>query len=183
MKQQVGQTWLELIQGDITSQDTDAIVNAANSMLKHGGGVAGAIVRQGGHTIQEESDLWVKMWGGEVDVGSCAITSAGDLPSRYVIHAVGPRMGEGEEEEKLLNATLNSLRMADQRNLRSVTFPAISTGIFKYPIKKCADIMLKTVVDYVNKETKLELIRFCLFDDPAFRVFESALTRLIQADD
>jgi len=178
VKKQIGQTWLHLIQGDITEQDTDAIVNAANSMLKHGGGVAGAILKKGGHTIQEESDLWVKVWGGRVDVGSCAITSAGNLPARYVIHAVGPRMGEGDEDEKLKKATLSSLGMAEKRNFNSITFPAISTGIFGYPMDRCADIMLSTVMEYVKQSTTLKKIVFCLYDQDALKVFEESLTQL-----
>jgi O-acetyl-ADP-ribose deacetylase (regulator of RNase III) len=177
MKKQFNKTSVEVIRGDITEQDTDAIVNAANSRLQHGGGVAGAIVRKGGIVIQEESDVWIKAWGGQMDVGSCAITSAGNLPARYVIHAVGPRMGEGDEDTKLRNATLNSLKMADQRNLKSIAFPAISTGIFGYPIDRCADIMLETTVDYVLRETKLEKVIFCLFDDKALQFFETALSK------
>ena len=103
MNRLFGKTTVELMEGDITAMEVDAVVNAANSRLKHGGGVAGAIVRKGGPTIQEESDVWVKAWGGEVSVGSCAITSGGNLPARYVIHAVGPRMGEGDEDAKLLS--------------------------------------------------------------------------------
>jgi O-acetyl-ADP-ribose deacetylase (regulator of RNase III) len=177
MKRQFKKTWVEVLKGDITEQDTDAIVNAANSRLQHGGGVAGAIVRKGGSVIQEESDVWVKAWGGELDVGSCAITTAGNLLARYVIHAVGPRMGEGNEDEKLHNATLNSLRMADQRNLKSIAFPAISTGIFGYPIDRCADIMLETTVEYLLQETKLEMVVFCLFDNKALTFFETALSK------
>lgn len=183
MKKKIAQTWIELKQGDITEQDTDAIVNAANSALKHGGGVAGAIVRKGGHTIQEESDLWVKVWGGEVSVGSCAITSAGNLPARYVIHAVGPKMGEGDEDEKLRKATRNSLQMADKRNFDSITFPAISTGIFGYPMDRCAEMMLATTLDYVRNRTRLKRIVFCLFNPEALNVFEETFSRLLPDSD
>lgn len=178
MKKQVGNTSIELLEGDITEMVTDAIVNAANSQLKHGGGVAGAIVRKGGKTIQEESDVWVKAWGGEVSVGSAAITSGGDLPARYVIHAVGPRMGEGDEDAKLKKATLSSLKMADQHNLQSIAFPAISTGIFGYPIDRCARVMLSTVAAYVKKKTGLAHIVFCLFDEEAYRIFQDAFARI-----
>lgn len=181
MKKQIEQTWIELKQGDITEQDTDAIVNASNSALKHGGGVAGAIIRKGGQSIQEESDLWVKVWGGEVNVGSCAITSAGNLPARYVIHAVGPRMGEGDEDEKLRKATLSSLNMAENRNFKSITFPAISTGIFGYPMDRCAEVMLSTVLNYIKAKTQLKQIVFCLFDPEAFKVFEETFNRLTAA--
>ena len=178
MEKQVNKTLVEVMRGDITEQDTDAIVNAANSQLQHGGGVAGAIVRKGGVVIQEESNIWVKAWGGQVDVGSCAITSAGNLPARYVIHAVGPKMGEGDEDAKLRNATLSSLKMADQRNLQSIAFPAISTGIFGYPIDRCANIMIETTVEYLRSETKLEKVVFCLFDDKALQLFEAALSKV-----
>ena len=178
MERQFGKTMVELVQGDITEMATDAIVNAANSRLKHGGGVAGAIVRKGGTTIQEESDVWVKAWGGDVNVGSVAITSGGKLPARYVIHAVGPRMGEGDEDAKLKKATLSSLKMADQRNLKSIAFPAISTGIFGYPIDRCAEVMLTTVVEYAEGKTGLERIVFCLFGQDAYKVFEEMFSGL-----
>ncbi len=172
MKKRFGKTVIEFIKGDITEQDTDAIVNAANTRLKHGGGVAGAIVRKGGKSIQEESNVWVKAWGGEVSVGSAAITSGGNLLARYVIHAVGPRMGEGDEDGKLKKATLSSLRMADQHSLKSIAFPAISTGIFGYPMDRCAEVMLLTVAAYVKEKTGLERIVFCLFGKEAFRIFK-----------
>ena len=176
MKNRFGKTVVELIEGDITEMNVDAIVNAANSRLAHGGGVAGVIVRKGGRIIQEESDVWVKAWGGEVSVGSSAITSGGDLPARYVIHAVGPRMGEGDEDEKLKKVTLSSLRMADQHNLISIAFPAISTGIFGYPMDRCAEMMLSTVIEYMQNETKLERIVFCLFGQEALKIFEDRFT-------
>lgn len=178
MNRVFGKTTVELIEGDITSMEVDAIVNAANSRLKHGGGVAGAISRKGGPTIQEESDVWVKAWGGEVSVGSCAITSGGNLPARYVIHAVGPRMGEGDEDAKLKKATLSALQMADQHNLKSVAFPAISTGIFGYPMDRCAKIMLSTLVEYVTKSAGLEKVVFCLFGEDALAVFSEAFSQL-----
>jgi len=178
MKKKFGKTVLELLEGDITEMKTDAIVNAANSHLKHGGGVAGAIVKKGGQTIQEESDVWVKVWGGEVAVGSCAITSGGALPARYVIHAVGPRMGEGDEDEKLRKATLSSLKMADQRQLRSIAFPAVSTGIFGYPMDRCAVIMLETARDYIREGTRIEHVIFCLWGKEAYTVFEKTFKTL-----
>ena len=178
MKKRFGKIYVELIEGDITEMGTDAIVNAANAQLKHGGGVAGAIVRKGGKIIQEESDVWVKAWGGEVSVGSVAITSGGSLPARYVIHAVGPRMGEGDEDAKLGKATLSSLRIADQHNLKSIAFPAISTGIFGYPMDRCAKVMLSTVVEYLKGDTELEKVVFCLFGGDAFKIFKVTFTKL-----
>ncbi len=177
MKKKFTNTVIELIEGDITELETDAIVNAANSQLAHGGGVAGAIVKKGGSIIQEESDTWV-FARGEVPVGSAAITSGGQLPARYVIHAVGPRMGEGGEDDKLMMATLSSLEMADRHSLKSIAFPAISTGIFGYPIDRCAHIMLSTVIEYVKDETGLESVVFCLFGKEAFDVFKKAFREL-----
>lgn len=179
-KKKIENTVVELIDGDITELDTDAIVNAANPQLQHGAGVAGAIVRKGGNTIQEESDVWVKAWGGDIPVGHAAITSGGDLPARYVIHAVGPRMGEGGEDEKLKKATLSSLTMADKHNLKSIAFPAISTGIFGYPMDRCAKIMLETVINYIREgKTHIEKIVICLFGKEAFGVFEKSFSVIL----
>lgn len=181
MKEQINQTVIELQQGDITTVAVDAIVNAANSQLLHGGGVAGAIVRKGGEIIQEESRVWVTARG-PVPTGSCAITSAGKLPARYVIHAVGPRMGEGEEDEKLAKATRSALEMAEKHNLTSIAFPAISTGIFGYPMDRCAKVMLCTVMEYVKKSTGLKHVIFCLYDASAFEIFKNTFLELLKTE-
>ncbi len=181
MKKQIHQTVIELIQGDITTIAVDAIVNAANSQLIHGGGVAGAIVRKGGDIIQEESHVWVTARG-SVPTGACAITSAGKLPARYVIHAVGPRMGEGNEDEKLTQATLSALQMAEKHNLSSIAFPAISTGIFGYPMDRCAKVMLSTVLAYVKKSTGLKHVLFCLYDASALKIFENTFQTLLTSE-
>jgi O-acetyl-ADP-ribose deacetylase (regulator of RNase III) len=160
---------------DITEQDTAAIVNAANSRLQHGAGVAGAIVRKGGVIIQSESDKV-----GYVPVGSAAITTGGNLKSKFVIHAVGPRMGEGDEDEKLRNAILNSLRLADAEGIHSLSFPAISTGIFGYPVDRCAEIMMNSVRTYCEGETRIHEVRFCLFDDAALNIFRIAADRILK---
>ena len=173
MQKKIKGTVLELIQGDITEIETDALVNAANSALKLGGGVAGAIARKGGPKIQEECDRI-----GGTFVGGAVITTGGNLKARHVIHAVGPRMGEGNEDEKLGNATLNSLRLADENRLRSIAFPAISTGIFGFPLERCAQIMLATVIDYVREHTGLERVIFCLYGTEAFQVFVKELESL-----
>jgi O-acetyl-ADP-ribose deacetylase len=172
---QVNRTTIIVKQDDITEQDTTAIVNAANSHLQHGGGVAGAIARKGGTIIQSESDRV-----GYVPVGSAAITTGGNLKAQFVIHAVGPRMGEGDEDEKLRNATLNSLRLADAEAIHSLSFPAISTGIFGYPVERCADIMLDSLRTYCEGETNLREVRFCLFDDAALSVFREAAERILK---
>jgi O-acetyl-ADP-ribose deacetylase (regulator of RNase III) len=177
IRKRFGKTIIELTEGDITELDTDAIVNAANSRLAHGGGVAGAIVRKGGKIIEEESDTWI-IARGEVPVGSAAITSGGQLRAGYVIHAVGPIMGEGDEDEKLKNATLASLRMADKHNLKSIAFPAVSTGIFGYPIDQCARVMLSASIEYINGKTGLVHIVFCLFGKKALQVFRKTLKEL-----
>lgn len=167
---------VELVKGDITDLEVDVIVNAANSSLKMGGGVAGAILRKGGRIIQEECDKI-----GYCPVGGAVITSAGKLKAKYVIHAVGPRMGEGDEDTKLRNATLNSLELADKYKVESIAFPAISTGIFGYPKDRCADIMLSTIVKYLSeKKTNLRKVILCLYDDETYRIFEAKLNEIMK---
>ena len=162
-----------LLKGDITEVDADAIVNPANKDLILGGGVAGVIRQKGGPEIQEECN---KIGG--TFVGGAVITTAGKLKAKHVIHAVGPRMGEGDEDNKLRNATLNSLKVADENNLKSIVFPAISTGIFGFPKDRCANIMLNTVIEYLKSETGLERIMFCLYDDNTYRIFENTLKKI-----
>jgi O-acetyl-ADP-ribose deacetylase (regulator of RNase III) len=166
---------IELVQGDITEQTTDAIVNAANSQLILGGGVAGAIRRKGGPSIQQECTAKAP-----VPVGGAVLTGAGNLKARYVIHAVGPRMGEGDEDRKLQLAAVNSLKVADAHRLQSIAFCAISTGIFGYPIDRCARIMLQTAADFLqnNPQTSLEHIVFCLYDRAAYETFAAAMENL-----
>ena len=170
MRLQINHSQIELIQGDITDSDTDAIVNAANEQLVLGAGVAGAIRTKGGSSIQEECNAI-----GHCPVGGAVITGGGNLKTRHVIHAVGPRQGEGDEEIKLKNATLNSLKVADENNLKSIAFPAISTGIFGFPLDACARIMLTTAKEYLSGTTKTERVVFALFDDSSFRAFEHQL--------
>ncbi|MGB9791503.1 MAG: macro domain-containing protein [Thermacetogeniaceae bacterium] len=171
MEIKINDTILEIVEGDITEMTTEAIVNAANSYLKHGGGVAGAIVRKGGKIIQEESDKI-----GYCPVGSAVITGAGNLKAKYVIHAVGPRMGEGNEDIKLKSATVKSLELAEEKGIESIAFPAISTGIFGFPLKRCAEIMLSTVIEYLSsKKTVLKKVVFCLFGKDAYNIFVDEL--------
>ncbi len=167
----VSKSYIKLVQGDITELETDAIVNAANSQLIMGGGVAGAIRRKGGPKIQEECNNI-----GGTHVGGAVITTGGNLKAKHVIHAVGPRMGEGNEDEKLKNATLNSLKLMDKHNLKSIAFPAISTGIFGYPIDRCAKIMISTAKQYLARTTQIEEVIFCLYSKPDYEVFEKELT-------
>jgi O-acetyl-ADP-ribose deacetylase (regulator of RNase III) len=133
---------LRLVKGDITKRSVDVIVNPANFYLKHGGGVAAAIVREGGTIIQEESDKIVRRKG-LVPVGSVVITTAGKLPCKVVIHTVGPRMGEGNEEYKLRKAVRSSLLLASEKGFRSISMPAISSGIFGFPKEMCAKILVE----------------------------------------
>jgi O-acetyl-ADP-ribose deacetylase (regulator of RNase III) len=168
---------IELIKGDITLMNTDAIVNAANEYLSHGGGVAGAILRRGGYVIQEESNAWVAQHG-IVNTGSAAITTGGNLAAKYVIHAVGPVMGSGDEDTKLQSATESVLRLAEQYQLKSVAFPAISTGIFGFPTDRCARVMLSAIQYYFDKTSSIQRVVFCLFDDMSLNAFKSELTRL-----
>lgn len=166
-------TTLKIVEGDITREAVDAIVNAANSHLQHGGGVAGAIVRAGGKEIQDESNKI-----GHVEVGKAAITAAGTLPAKNVIHAVGPRWGEGGEEQKLRNAVTNSLKLADEHRLKSISLPAISSGIFGFPKDRCAEVILKAISDYFEKDqnSSLNEVRICLFDKATLEVFLQAVS-------
>jgi len=170
MKVEINNSLLELYDGDITEMQTDAIVNAANERLILGGGVAGAIRTKGGPEIQAECN---KIGG--TFVGGAVITTAGNLKAKHVIHAVGPRAGEGNENEKLKNATLNSLKLADENYLKSISFPAISAGIFGFPIERCAEIMLKTTIEYLNTQTGLQKVIFCLFGNDSYQVFAKRL--------
>lgn len=159
---------LRLVKGDITERVVDVIVNAANSHLMHGAGVAGAIVRKGGAIIQSESNKI-----GFVPVGSAVITTSGRLPCKAVIHTVGPMMGEGDEDNKLKNAVRNSLLLASQKHFQSISIPAISTGIFGYPKERCAQILVSESENFVhdNPQTTLKTIEFCVFDDETLSYF------------
>lgn len=161
---------IRLVQGDITELATDVIVNAANSALIMGGGVAGAIRRKGGPAIQEDCNRI-----GGTFVGGAVITIGGNLKAKHVIHAVGPRMGEGNEDDKLKNATLNSLKLMDKHKLKTIAFPAISTGIFGYPIGKCARIMISTAKQYLIGTSQIKEVVFCLYSSSDFKVFENEL--------
>ena len=159
---------IRLVKGDITERAVDAIVNAANSYLKHGGGVAGAIVRKGGGIIQKESDKI-----GFVPVGSSVITGAGKLPCKAVIHAVGPKMGEGDEDVKLISSLRSSFLLASESKFRSISIPAISSGIFGFPKDRCAKILVGEAKKYLlNNVTSLEIIEFCVIDDVTIAYFK-----------
>ena len=172
MKVNINNSVLALVNGDITEMETEAIVNASNAQLVLGGGVAGAIRRKGGPEIQKECSRI-----GATFVGGAVLTTAGSLKAKYVIHAVGPRMGEGDENRKLKNATRNSLKLADEKSIKSVSFPAISTGVFGFPIQRCAEIMLQTSIEYLKGQTGIERVVFCLFTKSDYEVFANQLKR------
>ena len=159
--------------GDLTDEAVDAIVNAANEHLAHGGGVAGAIVRKGGHSIQEESNRWVREHG-LVHTGTAAITGAGKLPARWVVHAVGPVWrGRGGEPELLASAVRSALEVAAAHGLESVSLPAISSGIFRFPKPLCAEVMWTTVLDYLaaHPEGSVCEVNFCNLDRHTVDIF------------
>ncbi|OQX56193.1 MAG: hypothetical protein B5M53_02740 [Candidatus Cloacimonas sp. 4484_209] len=162
----IGNTEVQIIKGDMLSLKVDAIVNAANKYLQHGGGIAGQIVRKGGHIIQEESNKLAP-----IKTGEAVITTGGNLPATYVIHAVGPRMGEGNEYTKLYNAIINSLTIAEKKSLKSIALPAISTGIFGYPTENCAQAMKKAIYDFLRETKGLKKIIICLYEKEKYNIF------------
>jgi O-acetyl-ADP-ribose deacetylase len=165
-----GQT-LQIVQGDITAEMTDAIVNAANAHLQHGAGVAGAILRGGGPSIQQESDAWVRDHG-PVSHAHPAWTSGGSLPAKYVIHAVGPVWGDGDEDTKLASAIQGSLALADELHCSSVSLPALSTGIFGFPKDRAGRVILSAIDEYFSThDSELSLVRLVLFDQATVNVF------------
>jgi O-acetyl-ADP-ribose deacetylase (regulator of RNase III) len=165
-----GQT-IQIVQGDLTIETTDAIVNAANEHLSHGGGVAWAIVRRGGEIIQQESDEWIHDHG-TVSHAHPAWTSGGRLPAKYVIHAVGPVWGDGDEDAKLASAVNGSLRVADELKCSSISFPAISTGIFGFPKERAAQVIFSSIEKYFSQnKSGIKLVRLVLFDESTITAF------------
>src|ERR1700731_1927719 len=160
-------------QGDLTEMDTDAIVNAANNDLILGAGVAGAIRRKGGEEIQRECDAI-----GSIPVGYAAITSGGKLKARYVIHAASMQLGGKTSAHSLRSSTAHSLRIATQKGLKTIAFPAVGTGIAEFPLRECAEIMLREVARHFEQPTSLEKITFVLFDKEALAGFTSVWTEL-----
>ncbi len=170
---------LHVVRGDITEEEVDAIVNAANEQLAHGGGVAGAIVRAGGREIQDESRQWVREHG-DVPTGGAAITGAGNLKARYVIHAVGPVWGMGNEETLLAGAVKSALALADEHSLRSVSLPAISTGIYGFPKPLGAQVILGAVQDYLGEhaDSAITEMRLCNIDSATSELFAAEAKKL-----
>ena len=155
-----------LEQGDLTEAAVDAIVNAANNDLELGGGVAGAIRRKGGPAIQEECDRI-----GSIPIGEAALTTGGKLKARYVIHAASMQLGGRTTAESLRASTRTSLSRAAEKNLKTIAFPAVGTGIAGFPMRECAEIMLEEVVQHLKGKTSLQQVRFVLFDAPALESF------------
>src|SRR3990170_247159 len=178
MKVKINNSILELVKGDITQEETEAIVNAANSGLRGGGGVDGAIHRAGGPKIMEEC----RKIGG-CPTGNAVITSGGLLNAKYVIHAVGPiyHGGKKGEAELLASAYQNSLKRASENSIRSVSFPSLSTGAYGYPFDEAAPVALKTVIEYLKHNDDIELVRLVLFGADAYRAYESALRDIVSA--
>ena len=175
MKVNVQKSILEIVQGDITQQDTEAIGNAANSALAGGGGVDGAIHRAGGPSMM--SELRARYKG--CPTGSAVITSGGNLKAKYVIHAVGPRYsGSPKDPDLLSGAYRRSLELCTQNKISSVAFPSISTGIYGYPVEEASRIALKTVMDFLKDHPEVKLVRFVLFDSKTYDVYEEALKKL-----
>jgi len=164
---------IEIVEGNIVLLDVEAVVNAANSHLKLGGGVAGAIRSYGGPSIQEECNKLAP-----IETGQAVLTGGGSLKARYVIHAVGPVHGEGDEEAKLARATRKSLEIACEKKIRSIAFPAISTGIFGFPIQRCSEIMLQIAMDFLSKNEWPTEVLFCLYGQEAFSIFQETLEKL-----
>ena len=168
----ISRSTLEIVQGDITLQDTEAIGNAANSALAGGGGVDGAIHRAAGPSIMDE--LKAKYKG--CPTGSAVITGGGNLKAKYVIHAVGPRYsGSAKDAELLAGAYRKSLELCFQHNIPSIAFPSISTGIYGYPVEDASRIAIKTVTDYLTNHPEIKLVRFVLFDLRTFETYKEAL--------
>ena len=162
----------EIVQGDITTETVDAIVNAANSYLQHGGGVAGVISLRGGLVIQQESDAWLREHGPVSHAGP-AVTSGGKLHCRYVIHAVGPVWGDGDEDTKLASAVTGSLKVAERLGLSSIAFPAISTGIFGFPKERAAGVIFAAIEGYFadNPFSGVKMVRLTLYDKATVDAF------------
>jgi len=179
MKKVINKTRLSLIQGDITKQETDAIVNAANSGLMGGGGVDGAIHRAGGPAILEDCKKIVAK-SGRLPAGQAVITTGGNLKAKYVIHTVGPvwHGGQSGEPETLASAYRESLKVAVENKVKSISFPSISTGIYSYPVPEASKVAIGAVADFLSKDTSLKEVVFILFDSRTLSAYEQALEEI-----
>ncbi|MEA4847747.1 MAG: O-acetyl-ADP-ribose deacetylase [Clostridiaceae bacterium] len=172
---------ISLIKGDITKLDTDAIVNAANSSLLGGGGVDGAIHRVGGRQILEEC-IAIRNKQGGCNTGEAVITSGGLLKARYVIHTVGPvwHGGNSDEERLLANCYINSLKLAEANNIKTIAFPNISTGVYRFPKNRAAEIAVKAVKDYFAVGSDIEKVIFVCFDEENYRLYSELISKTSQ---
>jgi O-acetyl-ADP-ribose deacetylase (regulator of RNase III) len=177
MRRAVHKSTIELVQGDITLQEVDAIVNAANSQLAGGGGVDGAIHRRGGPAIMQETS---ERYPDGCPTGSAVISSAGNLAAKHVIHAVGPFWSGGErgEAELLAAAIRRSLELAIEHDCKSIALPALSTGAYRYPLEQAAEVSVSTTASFLQERGQPELVRFVLFDERALEAFSTALEGL-----
>jgi len=174
MKVTINKTTLEIVQGDITKEKVDAIVNAANNELSPGGGVSGAIHRAAGPELWAEA----KTLGG-CRTGEAKITRGYNLPAKYVIHTVGPvYSGSKKDPELLASCYTESLKLAVKRGIKSIAFPAISTGVFGYPVRDAAKVALKAIIDFLKKNTEIELVKLVLFDEKSYKIHENVLREL-----
>jgi len=176
MKINIGKATLDILRGDITDQDTDAIVNAANNYLWMGAGVAGSIKRKGGQIIEDEA-----VDQGPIDVGNAVITTAGDLPAKCVIHAAGMGQDLKTNEKIIRQVTMNSFLLAEDNGLFSISFPAIGTGVGGFEIHHCAKVMLEETIDYLIKSKKIKEVRFVLFDQSSFEAFDNQLRKMFSS--
>ena len=179
METKIGKAKLILLQGDITEEKTDAIVNAANSSLLGGGGVDGAIHRAGGPKILEECKE-IRKKQGRCPTGEAVITTGGNLKAKYVIHTVGPiwHAGNQNEDNLLRNCYLNSLKLAQEKNVKSISFPSISTGAYRFPIERASRIALKTVIDFIQ-DNEFQEVRFVLFSKKDYEIYLKNLQEII----
>ncbi|MEW6087120.1 MAG: O-acetyl-ADP-ribose deacetylase [bacterium] len=177
----INNSTLFLVQGDITKQKTDAIVNAANSTLMGGGGVDGAIHHAGGPAILEECKE-IRKKQGMLPTGEAVITTGGKLPAKYVIHTVGPVWKDGDHNEPglLANCYRNSLKLAKEKGLKTISFPSISTGVYSYPINKASKIAVKTVVEFIVNNEDIEDIYFVLYDSYTYQAYNDALQKYVK---
>jgi len=178
----IGKSKIKMVQGDITDQETEAIVNAANPTLMGGGGVDGAIHRKGGSKILEECKKIRKTeWPEGLPTGKAVITSGGKLKAQYVIHTVGPiwRGGNRDEPRLLSDAYRNSLELAVSKGLKTIAFPSISTGAYGYPVEKASRIALKTVKSFLEERDSLEEVRFVLFSNSDFKTYRDAIKEIL----
>ncbi len=175
-RQKIGNLVLELITGDITKEKTEAIANAANRRLSPGGGVSGAIHKAAGPQLWEES----KKLGG-CDTGEAKLTRGYNLKAKYVIHTVGPvYSGSADDAEDLKNCYKNSLLLASSKNIKSISFPSISTGIFGYPVEEASMIALKTITDFLREHPEIKLVRMVLFSGGDYDIYKSSLEKILK---